>query len=148
MGKTQSEKLNHKVKQKQTLSNWTMDDFSSGDIQSKTKVFYPTNFLPSETDVIVGKGMKCYHHAGNKMLRRIIASRMHEYAAAACKKEKSNVLSSIVQQVRTNGAFVKRDVETGLWFVADDFLARDKVSKAIRSCLNNTSKIESKDKRF
>lgn len=104
---------------------------------NKEKAFLSLSFVPDETHVIIGKGMKYYHHAGNMMMRNIITSMIHEYAAAKSKKEKSKVLNSILKQIRMNGDFVKKDTEAGLWFHADDTLARDKISQQIRRMLNN-----------
>jgi len=115
------------------------------------KNYFAQNFAPRETHVIIGKGMKCYHHAGNIMMRDIIASRIHEYAAKTSKRDKSIMLTSILEQIRANGAFVKKDVKTGLWFDACDVLARDKISQAIRKMLSTNKKSKSKpvgQKRF
>jgi len=128
---TKNEKSNKKVAMKSRIG--TSDKFCH----------YPINFEPRSIDVIVGKGMNCYNHVGNKMLRNtIVASRLIEYAATTSKKEKSLVVTSILELVRQNGgAFVKKDYETGLWYDAEPFLARDKISQTIRNALRlNTNK--------
>jgi len=110
---------------------------------------YPVNFEPRSIDVIVGKGMNCYNHIGNKMLRNtIVASRLVEYARTTSKKEKSDVVSSILELVRKNGgSFVKKDYDTGLWYDAEPFLARDKISQTIRNSLRLTTKKNKVNKR-
>jgi len=110
---------------------------------------YPANFEPRSIDVIVGKGMNCYNHIGNKMLRNtIVASRLVEYARTTSKKEKSDVVSSILELVRKNGgSFVKKDYDTGLWYDAEPFLARDKISQTIRNSLRLNNKKSKVNKR-
>lgn len=102
--------------------------------------YFPSGYVPRDKDVIVGKGMKCYTHAGNEMFRHIVNSRLQEYAATKSKKGKSDIISSVVDQVCMNGCFVKKDSETGLWFKADDVLARDKTSQAFRNTWNAQNK--------
>merc|ERR1712048_1271128 len=95
---------------------------------------YPANFDPSEKDVVVGKGVNCYNHVGNKNLRKVVSSRLVHYAAATGKKDKSKVVSLIVEHVRSNGgSFVKKDEESGLWCDAESYIARDKVSQMFRN---------------
>jgi len=110
---------------------------------------YPLGFSPRNTDVIVGKGMNCYNHVGNKLLRNaIVAPKLAQYAATTSKKDKSIVVTSILEQVRKNGgAFVKKDYGTGLWHDAEPFLARDKVSQTIRNALNMNDNTNKKRKR-
>lgn len=126
-----------------TKKNTTIDQI----IQQKSLSFgrsnkkgssYPLSFAPRSTDVIVGKGMNCYNHIGNKLLRNtIVAPKLAQYAATSSKKDKSILVTSILEQVRKNGgAFVKKDYDTGLWHDAEPFLARDKVSQTIRNALN------------
>jgi len=116
--------------------NRTNNDNTNSSSINNEDFRYPVGFAPRDSDVIVGKGMNCYNHFGNKMLRNIVASRLRDYAMTTCKKEKSNIVSSIIGQVRKNGgAFIKKDHDTGLWFDADNFLARDKISQTFRNIL-------------
>jgi len=126
-------------------------NFNVNEINSQTNNYYnnesdneteyfPRGYVPRDKDVIVGKGMKCYTHAGNEMFRHIVNSRLQEYAATKTKKGKSDIISSVVDQVCMNGCFVKKDSETGLWFKADDVLARDKTSQAFRNTWNAQNK--------
>jgi len=110
---------------------------------------YPLSFAPRSTDVIVGKGMNCYNHIGNKLLRNtIVAPKLAQYAATSSKKDKSILVTSILEQVRkSGGAFVKKDYNTGLWHDAEPFLARDKVSQTIRNALNLRTNNNKKRKR-
>lgn len=104
--------------------------------KQKKRNYYSLDFEPSNTDVIVGKGLNCFGHSGNEKLRQIVDSRLLDYAAASRKKEKSDVLTSIVDKFRrSGGAFVQKDPVTGLWYDANDSLARDKVSRIFRRAL-------------
>jgi len=114
----------------------------------KKHTFLPEDFTPGENDIIIGKGMRCYNHRGNIMFRCIIKTRLKEYAYASSKRVKSELISSIVSHIKSNGAFVKKDPDTSLWYEADDFLARDKTSQAIRKIMmyNSTTSRTSKSR--
>merc|ERR1711933_608187 len=45
-------------------------------------------------------------------------------------------MGNVVEQIRMNGSFIKKDPSTGLFFDADDFMIRDKISQAFRNSLN------------
>ncbi|CAB9512606.1 Nitrilase family, member 2 [Seminavis robusta] len=96
------------------------------------------DFVPGPNDVICGRGKKCYAHTGNERFRQIVQSYLDRYQAAASRPEKSEILSSIVSQVRESspdGGFVKQDATTNQWFEVGDFLAREKTSQAFRDAL-------------
>jgi len=99
----------------------------------------PKNFTPGKNDVIIGRGKKCHGHFGNKILTYIISSRLEEYSGLILQYEKSQILRSIVNQIRNNGinsgGFVKQDPKTKQWFDVGDNLAREKMSKAFRDAL-------------
>jgi len=128
--------------------NRANNDNTNSNIINHEEGRYPVGFAPRDSDVIVGKGMNCYNHVGNKMLRNIVASRLRDYATTTCKKEKSNIVSSIVGNVRKNGgSFIKKDHDTGLWFDANNFLARDKISQTFRNILYQERKNNRKRRR-
>jgi len=106
--------------------------------------FFQEEFVPRHTDVIIGKGIKAFSHVGNKMLRDIIASRQQEYDNMETKKERSDILSSIVAGIRANGFFLKKDTQTSLWFEADEVLARDKISQSFRRSKNENHRAQTK----
>lgn len=99
------------------------------------KKFFPDGFMPRTTDVIISKGTKFFNHIGNIRFRKIIASRYDDYYSdTVSRQKKSRILSSIVDQIRTNGGiFIKYDPGHELWFEVDDALARDKISQAFRN---------------
>jgi len=94
----------------------------------------PHDFVPGDNDIIIGRGKKCYSHVGNRRLAQTVNSKMDEYIGAKCKLEKSQIISSIVAQIRSSGHFVKEDPNvTGLWFDVDDVIAREKIAQAFRN---------------
>jgi len=116
------------------------EDLLQTDFDPPKKEFLPDDFVPGESDVIVGRGKKYGKHDGNKNLCRIIKSNLEEYSASTCKSKKSNILSSITSQIRTNGRFVKVDIRTGRWYDVGDKLAREKISQAFRDELHEKYK--------
>jgi hypothetical protein len=86
----------------------------------------PEGFSPGDNDVICGRGKKCYSHIGNERFRQRVSAVLNAYSQAKSKLDKSNVLSSVVDQVRDasrDGGFVKQN-EDGRWADVGDFLAR------------------------
>jgi len=98
--------------------------------------YYPLDFLPRDTDVIIGKGAQCYNHYGNKTLRSVVFSTMTDYDATTCKREKSKIVTHVLEQIQMDGSFIKKDINTGRFFNVDAFMARDKISQAFRFSLN------------
>ena len=102
----------------------------------------PLDFVPSDDDVICGRGKKCYSHIGNDRFRTRVHSVLSLYRSAKNKLDKSKVLNMVVDQVRYNspsGGFVKQD-ETGRWHEVGDFLAREKTSQVFRDALHENYK--------
>ena len=76
-------------------------------------------------------------------------SKLEKYSAASSRPEKSEILSSIVAEVRLNspqGGFVKQDTASGKWFEVGDFLAREKTSQAFRDALHENYRSSKKSK--
>jgi len=122
------ERIPEKSRNKNRLS--PLSNFSKND----RKKCYPRDYIPKNTDVIVGKGVSCYNHIGNHKLRIHVASMVSDYSGTTRRKEKSHAVSSIVKHVQRNGgAFIKNDQETGLWYDAEPFLVRDKISQILRN---------------
>lgn len=103
-----------------------------------TTPFLSKDHIPTGTDVIIGRGKKCYNHEGNKKLRSIVASKLDDYAMSKTKSEKSTVLATIVTQIRTSnpaGKFIRMDADTKLWFDVGNDLAKEKISQTFRDAL-------------
>lgn len=121
-------------------------------IKSKNNGMAPLGeyFLPSDNDVICGRGKKCYFHSGNVRFRQIVLDRLDQYKATQNKQEKSMILSLIIAEVRkscvTVGGFVKIDPTTRLWYEVGNFLAREKTSQAFRDVLHQDYRSSNKSK--
>jgi hypothetical protein len=75
--------------------------------------------------------------AGNERFRVIIEKYAPVYQQAKTKYQKSEVIASIVADVRRHspgGGFVKKDFYTRRWFEIGDEKARDKVGKVPKLC--------------
>jgi hypothetical protein len=92
---------------------------------------------PEPFDVLLGKGPKYTKHPGNQKMQVAIELHQHRYnMAQATKAEKTKITDEIIHFVKccgTNpGRFLTRQKETGLWVEVDDFIARQKVTNALR----------------
>lgn len=106
---------------------------------TKEQVLLSESFTPGMNDVILGRGRKCYAHAGNLKLVDIVQSKLNAYSEAESKKSKSEIIFSIVVQIREHspeGGFVKHDEATGRYYEVGNHLAREKVSQAFRDALS------------
>jgi hypothetical protein len=104
------------------------------------KNFLPKGFEPGQNHVIIGRGKQSYNHQGNLKLRKIVATRLEEYSATSTKKAKSQIISSIIDQIRTSkpeGAFLKYDKDHG-YFDVGNFLSSDKISQTFRDLLRGS----------
>jgi hypothetical protein len=110
----------------------------------KTMRILPDDFVPSEDDVIIGRGRRIFEHKGNVRLRQLVAARLREYSDASSKFSKSYILRSTMHQARfgstTEGCFVKKDPESGRWYEVGDFIAREMISQSFRDALHKQYK--------
>lgn len=100
------------------------------------------DFRPGIYDVICGRGKKCYNHEGNKRFRELLLQRHDEYKEAETRLEKSNVLNSIVDEVRKRspaGGFVKHCLRTGRWYEVGVFLAKEKTRQGFCDIIRVTA---------
>ena len=94
-------------------------------------------FQPGDHDVICGRGKQSYNTTGNRRFRLMITVHMRRYLQAYTKLDKSLVVISIVDVVRSNGGgFVKRCPKTKKWLEIGDQLAREKVGHALRDAIS------------
>ncbi|CAB9522872.1 Nitrilase family, member 2 [Seminavis robusta] len=116
------------------------DEFGIGGGAKGNMVPLPFDFVPGNFDVLCGRGKKNYNSPGNQRLRQIVESYVEQYSAATSRQDKSDILSAIVNEVRSaspDGGFIKQDPVTERWFEVGDFLAREKVSQAFRDALSS-----------
>lgn len=109
----------------------------------------PVDFVPSENDVICGRGKKCFTHVGNDRFKTLVYSMLNLYRTAETRLDKSKVLNMVVEQVRQsspNGGFVRQD-ECGWWHEVGDLLAREKTSQIFRDALHESYKSSSVSKK-
>lgn len=88
--------------------------------------------LPIKYDVLLGKGMPCQEHAGNKRLHELVATRYEEYNSAK-RDKKTEIAEELVQLVKqSSGRFLKRDEASGMWVEVPVKEAREKVCHGFR----------------
>ena len=63
---------------------------------------FPQDFVPSNKDVICGRGKATFHHVGNRRFRVIIAMNLDKYVNSKSKVDKSLIVTSIVEQSQTS----------------------------------------------
>lgn len=76
------------------------------------------------------------HSVGNRWFRKLVDSQIDHYTQTKSRREKSQIVTSIVESIRkgaaessSGGGFVRKDLLTRRWFTVNDKLAREKVSK-------------------
>lgn len=90
-------------------------------------------YVPSQFDVLFGKGTPFQDHVGNIKFRSLIADCSKEYDNGNQKGGKMTIAQDIVDTVReSSGMFLKCD-EDGSWVDVDNLTARKKVSTAFRT---------------
>jgi hypothetical protein len=94
----------------------------------------PDSYQVGDHDVVCGRGKGSYNRPGNKAFRTLLQQHVRDYLTARTKLDKSLVLSTIVEQVRRRGRFVKRGKD-GRWHEIGDDVAREKVGHAIREAI-------------
>lgn len=87
--------------------------------------------VPSDYDVLLGKGFSTQNHAGNKNFRQLVFSRQMVYENAE-KGYKLQIAQDIVEVIhQSSGMFLKQEGQ--LWIPVDNSVARTKVSAAFRT---------------
>ena len=86
-----------------------------------------------DKDVICQRGALTNHHLGNKIYLAKVEERKAEYQSTNEKKQKTYLSELVIDDVLANGGrFVRKDEDTGKWFVVDRKIVRTKVSQALR----------------
>jgi hypothetical protein len=94
-------------------------------------------FLPTDLDVICGRGKGSYNKPGNKRFRALVKTYLNDYISARTKFAKSAVLQDILNHVRASGGrFIKysKHHQPG-WSELSDDQAREKVGHAVRESI-------------
>lgn len=93
--------------------------------------------VPSENDVLCGRGGSINSHLGNGKFRLLVEKRKRLYLKARFKREKRLIVSSICTEIRQMdppGRFLAQrgGRKDGHWYDIGDEKARDKISQALR----------------
>ena len=92
-------------------------------------------YVPSDEDVLLGKGVPFQNHPGNERFRTMIVDRLKEYEKAS-KKEKVQIAKDILNTVHQNtGLFLRKDGDS--WVCVADDIAHQKISTTFRSYRRN-----------
>lgn len=84
----------------------------------------PIDYILGDNDVLCGRGSSCFNHVGNQRFRMLIATNLDIYSKELTKSDKTIIICGVVKIIRGHqGGFVKKNVETGLYFEVGDFHA-------------------------
>jgi hypothetical protein len=88
--------------------------------------------LPTQTDVLLGRGKPIQNHPGNIRLGLIAQSLLQNYDDSAKRQEKTQLAAETAEKMKEAGARFLTKVNGG-WVVASDKLARERVSSTFRT---------------
>ena len=113
-----------------TTTYSTSDVFKSNHTgKCPSKVFC----IPSDLDVLLGRGGQTNNHSGNIKYREEVEKVKPMYFSCMTKSEKKEVSELLVAYVQDyGGRFLEKDPDTGEWMLASDRAARKKASQALR----------------
>jgi hypothetical protein len=96
----------------------------------------PQGFLPSERDILCGRGKAFVGNNGNKYFSDIVRKNLHRYVDAPKRLDKSRVVASVVSEILSSGArFVKQEKISGRWYQMNENQAHEKTGHAIRDLI-------------
>jgi hypothetical protein len=102
----------------------------------------PHDYEPHENAVLCGRGRICKEASGNLRLQSICKTFLKEYARETGKKEKSEIVSRIMEMVRASCApsdgFVR--LQDDRWWEVDGVIVRNKVTGVLRDSLSSKYK--------
>ncbi|KAL3915500.1 MAG: hypothetical protein SGILL_005625 [Bacillariaceae sp.] len=108
--------------------------------------------VPSNGDILLGKGKRCQNHKGNMRFRFLVDQKRPEYDAAETNEERKQINLQVLKIVKSEmkGRFLQevRDEETRAtagWVEVDDAKARDKISMCFRSKRRTMKQEENKN---
>lgn len=108
---------------------------SSGNVVSKTQL--PPTFIPSQFDVICGRGKLVFNNVANQRLRQKVEMNLARYWEEPSKIGKTLIITQVVDEMRTfhpvrRSLFVRRDASSRSWYEIGDEGARVKVGNLFR----------------
>eukprot|EP00538_Stauroneis_constricta_P000832 CAMPEP_0119546672 /NCGR_PEP_ID=MMETSP1352-20130426/984_1 /TAXON_ID=265584 /ORGANISM="Stauroneis constricta, Strain CCMP1120" /LENGTH=548 /DNA_ID=CAMNT_0007591393 /DNA_START=53 /DNA_END=1699 /DNA_ORIENTATION=+ len=89
--------------------------------------------IPTDGDILMGRGSALLQHPGNKYFRSLIAELFPMYNAAN-RTEKYQITKDVIERIRQNkgGRFLRRRGDDGGWEEAPWSVAREKAAHAFR----------------
>eukprot|EP00980_Cylindrotheca_fusiformis_P030634 scaffold25143_cov142-Cylindrotheca_fusiformis.AAC.1 len=88
--------------------------------------------LPSNHDVLWGRGKQIVRHPGNRLLHELVEAYDQQYNRLS-KDGKTKLAEQIVTVVHGySGRFLKNDKESGMWVAVSNLEAREKVAHRFR----------------
>lgn len=119
----------YKIKTKNHLDYLAMRKCAY-DYRASTNGMIQTTSLPTNFDVLLGKGKPIQESAGNLKLAAMIDDYVAQYHSSS-KQEKTALAATVVHKVKlSSGKFLSK--ESGVWIEVSDDVARDKVSHMFR----------------
>lgn len=102
-------------------------------VEMKPEAYLPGAVVhPTQTDIILGRGVLHASHPGNKRFYAIIDKYMPLYDAAESRADKTKVVQTIYETITSKARFVKDDAESSACIVIETKKAKKKISHAIR----------------
>ena len=95
--------------------------------------------IPSELDVLCGRGRVSFDHSGTRRFRRIVASHIQDYLVANRKQKTIIVRTILYEVVGRGGKFLKRIGNEG-WYDAGLRAGREKAGHALRDAANRRTR--------
>lgn len=96
------------------------------------KDFIKKYFVPTDADVLMGRGGRTNHHPGNKRYLEEKAKIQERYLAAT-KNDKTAISQELVDRMHDLGArFLELEKLTDQWYQVDEVRARKKCSQTLR----------------
>lgn len=94
----------------------------------------PSDFEPSQDDILCGRGKGSYNRAANKKFRSLVRQYLSEYTSARTRVDKSAVIDNILDRVQGNQTrFVTFKEER--WFEISEDQAREKIGHCLREAI-------------
>ena len=91
----------------------------------------PRIVVPSQSDVLFGRGKPFRRHVGNLHLTSLVHERMSTYLFS---KEKTKIIEDLVDKIESEGGrFLKQDGPGKPWLVVDHQQAKEKTAQSFRT---------------
>mmetsp|Transcript_6196 Transcript_6196/g.9515 ORF Transcript_6196/g.9515 Transcript_6196/m.9515 type:complete len:316 (-) Transcript_6196:253-1200(-) len=88
--------------------------------------------IPSDVDVLCGRGVIPFQHTGNRKLRQVIADKLESYNLCPSRQGRTTIIRDTIDYFhRRGGLFLKADHE-GQWYDGGIEAAKSRVSTAFR----------------